>query len=598
MGLSRRAFLASAAGLAATWGLPRRELGSALATPATPASSAPTTLLATIRQLTTGSGQYRKLATAPGEPYLTRLDLLGKAADPARVNRRRSLIYLGHMTDIHVMDAQSPARLEPVTSIAPATFQGAIRPQDALTVNVQAQMVQAMTASRYSPLTGAPMAAVFVTGDSADQASSLELRWYIDNLDGQPVTPDSGAPGVYEGPQVWPEASYAWHPDDPGGDPFGTYGFPRIPDLLANVVSQTVDSGGLPVPWYAVYGNHDTLFYGAFPIDDYLRALAVGGRKPALADALAQQYFTGMANEPSMVQRLLHQLQTQWGQQHGMRAVTADPRRKIFDSQEFMRAHFDTQPLPGPRGHGFGEANLTDGTTYWAADIGSRLRLIGLDTCNQVMGADGAVPQQQFDWLQLELAAARTANKLVIVISHHNSKTLENGALPAVGPQQRLIHTEEFVRALLSYPNVIAWSNGHTHINTIVAHQRDDGTGGFWEITAASCIDFPQQQQLLEVVDNRDGTLSIFATTLDHLSSPSWTDGDFSQEGLASLSRELAANDWIADPLMRRGSPLDRNVELLLPAPFDLDAITDAELQRQTNADRARLLAYEKEAAK
>ena len=63
--------------------------------------------------------------------------------------------------------------------------------------------------------------------------------------------------------------------------------------------------------------------------------------------------------------------------------------------------------------------------------------------------------------------------------------------MAALGQSQPLIHTEEFIDMLLQFPNLIAWSNGHTHINTIVAHPRDDGKGGFWEITTASCIDFP-----------------------------------------------------------------------------------------------------------
>jgi hypothetical protein len=43
---------------------------------------------------------------------------------------------------------------------------------------------------------------------------------------------------------------------------------------------------------------------------------------------------------------------------------------------------------------------------------------------------------------------------------------------------------------------------------------------------------------------------------------------------------------------MRRGSPLDRNTELLLPAPFDLSTITDAALEAQHLAAQARLEAH------
>ena len=78
---------------------------------------------------------------------------------------------------------------------------------------------------------------------------------------------------------------------------------------------------------------------------------------------------------------------------------------------------------------------------------------------------------------------------MAIICSHHNSTTLENDAVPVVGSAQKLYHAEEFVAMLVERPVVVAWINGHTHINTIQSHARGDG-GGFWEITAASCIDF------------------------------------------------------------------------------------------------------------
>jgi hypothetical protein len=168
---------------------------------------------------------------------------------------------------------------------------------------------------------------------------------------------------------------------------------------------------------------------------------------------------------------------------------------------------------------------------------------------------------------------------------------LENDATPVTGGQP-LIHAEEFIAMLLQYPVCIAWLNGHTHINTITPHVRDNGSGGFWEITTASCVDFPQQQQLVELVDNRDGTMSIFVTALDHAAPAAWTEGDLSQIGLASLSRELAANAWLNKPALRAGTPLDRNVELLLPSPIDLSAITDASVEAEQMKAKAQLLAH------
>ena len=109
-------------------------------------------------------------------------------------------------------------------------------------------------------------------------------------------------------------------------------------------------------------------------------------------------------------------------------------------------------------------------------------------------------------------------------------------------------------------------------------------------MTTASCIDFPQQQQVVDICDNRDGSLSIFAVTLDHASPPQWTPGDL-----------IAGGDGLAEPrAVRRttgwphrwplGSPLDRNVELLLAEPFPLSTISDASVESETVARRAAVL--------
>ncbi len=590
-GLSRRGFLAATAGLAASLGIRQDALAARLADPATPAD-VPTTLDKTIRLTAPMYRQYRQLTVGAGEPHLPRYDVLGRTASPGRRARRRSIAYLGHLSDIHIMDAQSPARLDVMVGQSESLWTGSFRPQDTLTVNVGAAMVQAMRAAEVSPLTGAPMLAAFNTGDSADMLSELELQWYINLLDGVPVSPNSGKPGVYEGVQAWSESTFAYHPEDPSGDPYGAYGFPRIPGMLQAAVSQTVESVGLAAPWYAVYGNHDTTFLGAFEVDDALRRWAIGDRKAAVWQPFAANFLGGSAAGISAINQFLHAARAAFGAQAGIRSVTPDPQRRLFASMDFIQAHLDSPASPGPAGHGFTQQNLDSKQTYWMADLSPHVRAFGLDTCNQVAGPDGAVPEDQFTWLEAGLQQAQAENRLCIVLSHHNSTTLENEAQLVFGPNQRLIHAEEFVAMLQAYPNLVAWFNGHTHINTIIPHAKPGG-GGFWEVTTASCIDFPQQQQLIEIVDNRDGTLSLFTTCLDHSAGPAWTPSDFSQDGLASLSRQLSANDWIENPPMRMGSALDRNCELLLPAPFDLSGITDAELEKVALAAKARLVAGE-----
>lgn len=589
-GLSRRAFLGATGTLALAWSLPYETLGSALAARATP-GEAPSTLQQTIRLGARQQGKYRALTSAPGEPHVARYDLLGRVADATRSARQRSLLYFGHLSDIHIIDAQTPARLEPLIEFDHSTWEGAFRPQDTLTTQVAAEMVRSVSDMRISPVTGAPLAATFVTGDSADMVSLLETRWYIDLLDGLPIVPNSGAADRYEGVQLWAETFWAYHPERPTGDWFGDYGFPELPGLLTAAVTGEVDSGGLPTPWYTVYGNHDTTYFGTFGIPASLREFAVGGRKFFDWKALGLDFVENWTADSSAIGEALHALSRNVGRQLGSKPVTPDPDRKLLEQREFMTAHFDTQQHPGPIGHGFTQENLNTGRTYWSADVNPFVRAFGLDTCNQIAGPDGAVPQSQFNWLKRELAKAQSDGKLVLIFSHHNSFTLENDAQLATEPE-RLVHAEELVALLLKFSNVVAWLNGHTHINTITPHERPEG-GGFWEITTASCIDFPQQQQVVELVDNQDGTLSIFTTALDHSAPAQWS-GDYSQTGLASLSRELAANNWANKPAFRIGSELDRNTELLVPAPFDLSRITDAQLEQAQLSDRARLVAWER----
>ena len=587
--LSRRGFITATAALAAAWVIPFEELGQAASSQAVSTDRA-STLLQTIRIGGVQRGKYRRLVAASGEPYVVRLDLLGRAANASRVQSRRSLLYVGHLSDIHIIDAQSPARLEPLIAQSHGLWGGAFRPQDTLTTQVAAEMVSSVSALRTSPVTGAPMAAAFVTGDSADMLSNLETRWYIDLLDGTPITPNSGTVGAYDGVQSWDETFWAYHPEGPTGDWFGEYGFPQVQGLLKAAVTQRVDSGGLPVPWYSVYGNHDTTFFGTFGVPASLKELAIGDRKFYDWTALGLGYIGDWAADTSAIGRALDAGIRSVGLHAGTRAVAADPQRKLLEQREFMQAHFDTAANPGPVGHGFTQSNLDSGATYWSADVNSNVRFFGLDTCNQIAGADGALPAEQFNWLRTELEKCVTENRLAVILSHHNSFTLENGADLATDPQ-RLIHADEFIAMLLEYPNVVAWLNGHTHINTITAHR--SGERGFWEITTASCVDFPQQQQMVELVDNRDGTMSIFTTVVDHSGPVSWG-GSFDQKSLAALSREFAANDWIENPTMRIGSALDRNTELLLKAPFDLSKISDANLEKAALASHARLLAWEK----
>jgi metallophosphoesterase (TIGR03767 family) len=254
--------------------------------------------------------------------------------------------------------------------------------------------------------------------------------------------------------------------------------------------------------------------------------------------------------------------------------------RRVIDRAATVREYFNTTGRPA--GHGFTRKNLDQGTAYYAFDRGI-VRGVVLDTVNPNGEADGSIDPDQMAWLEGELRAhsGRGRNRLIVLFSHHTIATMSNPIRGADDPRERILGAA--VEALLlRYPNVILWVNGHTHVNSVTPHRRPQGArapGGFWEVNTASHVDFPQQARLVEIADNHDGTLSIFGTIVDS-AAPLLPPAALGSRGaLASLSRELAANDWQERPATaaapgrpdgRRGKVEDRNVELLVRTPFRL----------------------------
>lgn len=583
--LTRRAFLQRAATLSAgAWAassIAEMQRASA-ATRRTVVDPSGTTLERTI--LAVGDGPYHRLDYGPPWPIYPRDEL--STPRSGRAERRVPLCAFLQLTDFQLVDAQSPARVEFLDRYAdeplPNLLAAAQRPEEALGSHVVEAMSRQLGALRAGPVTGRPLDFTVCTGDSIDNSQVNELRWFLTLMDGGELSANSGASGEFEGVQHFDDVPFYdhhyYHPEpvsDGRTDNYKAhYGFPDYPGLLAAATDPFVASG-LPTPWYAVYGNHDALVQGNDQPNLAYEAIATGGTKllhppPGWAPG---DFYRGLVHGDAGALSAVSLAPS--------RPVTPDPERRFLSAQEYVAAHLHSPSRP--RGHGFTEDNLDPVRLYYTFDLVEGVRGIVLDTTSPRLAA-GSIGTVQLAWLERRLvevhsryydesgSESRTGNgdHLVVVFSHHPARSMQ----PVQGRNESGEIEQRFggqaVEDMLHrFPGVILWVNGHTHENRISARpDPKNRTGGYWDVTTSAQIDPPQQARVLEIVDNHDGTLSIFTVITDHAASPSTAVGDYDPLGLAAISRELAFNDHHADAAGARGGRADLNTELLVTAPF------------------------------
>ncbi len=529
-----------------------------------------TTLDRTITATAPSSRGWHDLTVGAGEPLVRRF-LRTDSSQADAGGRADPLLAFAHLSDLHVCDHQSPARVEFCDRYAdpdsPYRGQvdslGAYRPQELMTTHVLDAAVRSVNAlATGAPVTGMPLGFAIATGDLVDNAQANEVAWYLALLDGGSVTPDSGDRRRYEG--VADFARYDvryWHPEgSPDGFaedlPRSLYGYPVVPGLL-DAVRSPFAAAGLVVPWLAVYGNHDAHLQGMARSTRVVRALATLGTKLIEIPAGLDPAAISKGDSHIDLGKILALLRSK------RRRVARDAERRLLSRPEFVAAHFASQGKP--QGHGFSVTNKEQGTAYYRYDSGLTSVLV-LDTVNEHGGYDGSLDRSQLRWLMAELAAAQSERRYVVVASHHTLDTLTNGQAPAKSASHRVLGPE-ILRMLQSYSCVVLWVNGHTHTCTVRPHDT------LWEITSPSLVDWPQQGRSIELVRNGNGTLSTYSVLVDHDGEPAWSGATDSPGALASLSRTLSANDWqvranTPAESARRGTVLDRNVELVLPDPF------------------------------
>ncbi|MFF4796798.1 TIGR03767 family metallophosphoesterase [Streptomyces sp. NPDC001351] len=511
------------------------------------------TTLATVAAPRNSSG-FRRLGDGPGWSRVVRSELA--APKSGRAGRRTALASFVQLTDLHLTDVQHPSRLECLRS----TDKGAWRPHEALTVQGAISLVERINALRGAPVTGTPLHFAMTTGDNTDNNAKSELEWYMKIMSGGRMTPNSGDPRHYEGVQNSGLKLY-WQPESTVRDGDKQLGFPHLQGFLAAAIRE-VQSPGLNLPWYSTVGNHDALPLGCFGQgDSWLAEYAVGGKKlmslSAAEGKKLQDAIRANKDPKGTAYRDLLKAHAR-----DMRSVTADESRAPFTRADYLRAHLDPAYRGnGPVGHGYSTANLDAGTQYYTFRIADDVVGISIDTTDPGGHYNGSIGTAQLNWLDKQLRDNKDSH--VIVFSHHTSQSMANTSnVDPAHPNERRHNGQEVVALLGSHANVLAWVNGHIHRNYITPHK---GSGGhsFWEISTASHVDYPQLARVIEITDNKDGTLSLF-TTLVESAAPHRTDfADLSQTGLAALYRELSYNVPDRNAILA-GHPEDRNTELVL----------------------------------
>ena len=450
-----------------------------------------------------GDGQLR---VGAGEAMVDRVEL------GERAPLGSSLGLLGHLTDAHVMDASSPARVTFLDRLGPP-FQSTFRPQEALTVQVLAGMVASMRAL-------APDV-VIQGGDLIDNDQANELAVALDVLGGGRV-----AGFAYDGVQL-----------ENNPDPFyyrPEVDAPRHPGLLRDA-GMAFASVGLRGGVAHVVGDHDVLVAGELVPSTVTGALAVGDRAlwelpPGLSLPEGVSLATGGSPDgPLFDPGLVSQFVAAALNGPTVRVRADAGRRELAFSEVVTRL----------RSEGEGAGDQLD----YVRDVGERLRLVVVDLGSRIGGSGGRVVPGQAGFVSDAIAGA--GDRWVVFVSHQTLRQTAGGS--------------DLEAVLDASPSVIATLAGHTHHNRI--RPRGTPAGGRWEIETASLIDWPQQSRALRVRETAGGGVAIETWMLDHVG----VELPAVVGRVARVSRELAYLDAQGGrPGRFAGARGDRNAVLYL----------------------------------